>query len=128
MATHSSSCLENPRDGGAWWAAISGVAESQTRLKGLSSSSSIQHSDSVFLQIVLHYRLLQDNRYNYLCYTVYPCCLSILYVVLIVCILDVNLVPLICPPLFLPFGDYKVVFYICESVSVLQIYSFVLFF
>ena len=72
MATHSSSCLENPRDGGAWWAAISGVAESQTRLKGLSSSSSIQHSDSVFLQIVLHYRLLQDNGTNSLCYEVYP--------------------------------------------------------
>ena len=31
-------CLENPRDGGAWWAAIYGVAQSQTRLKGLSSS------------------------------------------------------------------------------------------
>ena len=35
------SCLENPRDRGAWWAAISGVAHSQTRLKRLSSSSSI---------------------------------------------------------------------------------------
>ena len=34
------SCLENPRDGGAWWAAINGVAQSQTQLKGLSSSSS----------------------------------------------------------------------------------------
>ena len=33
------SCLENPRDGGAWRAAISGVAQSQTRLKRLSSSS-----------------------------------------------------------------------------------------
>ena len=33
------SCLENPRDGGAWWAAISGVAQSRTRLKRLSSSS-----------------------------------------------------------------------------------------
>ena len=31
MATHSSSCLENPRDGGAWWAAVYGVAtESDT--------------------------------------------------------------------------------------------------
>ena len=40
MATHSSSCLENPRDGGAWWAAIYGVAQSRTRLKQLSSSSS----------------------------------------------------------------------------------------
>ena len=35
-----SSCLENPGDGGAWWAAVSGVAQSQTRLKQLSSSSS----------------------------------------------------------------------------------------
>ena len=34
------SCLENPRDGGAWWAAVSGVALSRTRLKRLSSSSS----------------------------------------------------------------------------------------
>jgi len=34
------SCLENPGDGGAWWAAIYGVAQSQTRLKRLSSSSS----------------------------------------------------------------------------------------
>ena len=34
------SCLENPRDGGAWWAAIYGVAQSQTQLKRLSSSSS----------------------------------------------------------------------------------------
>ena len=33
------SCLENPRDGGAWWAAVYGVTQSQTRLKGLSSSS-----------------------------------------------------------------------------------------
>ena len=31
------SCLENPRDGGAWWAAVSGVAQSRTRLKRLSS-------------------------------------------------------------------------------------------
>ena len=34
------SCLENPRDGGAWWAAVHGVAQSRTRLKRLSSSSS----------------------------------------------------------------------------------------
>ena len=34
------SCLENPRDGEAWWAAVCGVAQSRTRLKQLSSSSS----------------------------------------------------------------------------------------
>ena len=33
------SCLENPRDGGAWWAAVYGFTQSQTRLKRLSSSS-----------------------------------------------------------------------------------------
>ena len=33
------SCLENPRDGGAWWAAVYGAAQSRTRLKRLSSSS-----------------------------------------------------------------------------------------
>ena len=34
------SCLESPRDGGAWWAAVYGVAQSRTQLKRLSSSSS----------------------------------------------------------------------------------------
>ena len=33
------SCLENPRDGGVWWAAVYGVAQSRTRLKWVSSSS-----------------------------------------------------------------------------------------
>ena len=36
------SCLENPRDGGAWWSAIYGAAQSRTRLKRLSSSISSQ--------------------------------------------------------------------------------------
>ena len=35
------SCLENPRDGGAWWAAISGVTQNRTWLKWRSSSSSL---------------------------------------------------------------------------------------
>ena len=34
------SCLENPRDGGAWWAAAYGVTQGRTRLNRLSSSSS----------------------------------------------------------------------------------------
>ena len=38
------SCLENPKDGGAWWAAVYGVAQSWTWLKQLSSSSSRQYS------------------------------------------------------------------------------------
>ena len=39
------SCLENPRDGGAWWAAVYGIAQSWTWLKRLSSSSSQRHSE-----------------------------------------------------------------------------------
>ena len=38
------SCLEDPRDGGAWWAAVYGVAQIQTRLKRLSSSSSSRNT------------------------------------------------------------------------------------
>ena len=44
------SCQENPRDGGAWWAAVYGVAQSRTRLKRLSSSSS---SSMIFLHTLL---------------------------------------------------------------------------
>ena len=40
------SCLENPRDGGAWWAAIYGVAQNQIWLKWLSSSSSSKRRKS----------------------------------------------------------------------------------
>ena len=41
------SCLENPRGGGAWWAAVYGVAQSRTQLKRLSSSSSSSSSTLV---------------------------------------------------------------------------------
>ena len=37
--TLQSSCLENPMDGGAWWVAVYGVAQSRTRLKRLSSNT-----------------------------------------------------------------------------------------
>ena len=36
------SCLENPRDGGAWWAAVYGVAQSWTRLKWLRSKTTLK--------------------------------------------------------------------------------------
>ena len=52
------SCLENPRDGGAWWAAVYGVAQSRTRLKRLSSSScSFSFSELLFsvLRLVFCY-------------------------------------------------------------------------
>ena len=43
------SCLENPKDRGAWWTAAYGVAQSRTRLKRLSSSSSNNHKSPQFL-------------------------------------------------------------------------------
>ena len=46
------SCLENPRDGGAWWAAVYGVAQSRTRLKRLSSSSSSSSFSESLIDIV----------------------------------------------------------------------------
>ena len=44
------SCLENPRDSGAWWAAVSGVTQSRTRLSSSSSSTNLSpgHKRSVF--------------------------------------------------------------------------------
>ena len=49
------SCLENPKDGGAWWAAVYGVAQSRTRLKRLSSSSSSRtFLTSCFLPGLMH--------------------------------------------------------------------------
>ena len=57
------SCLENPRDGGAWQAAIYGVAQSQTRLKRLSSSSSsrdhIEGRNQLLIRIILIQRELE---------------------------------------------------------------------
>ena len=44
------SCLENPRDGGAWWAAVYGITQSRTRLKRLSSSSSNVREVDAFLR------------------------------------------------------------------------------
>ena len=41
------SCLENPRDSGAWWAAIYGVTQSRTRLKWLSSSSKVHRASEM---------------------------------------------------------------------------------
>ena len=52
------SCLENPRDSRAWWAAVYGVAQSRTRLKRLSSSSSrLWKKTSLRLEMV-------SNHYN----------------------------------------------------------------
>ena len=52
------SCLENPRDGGALWAAVYGVTQSRTQLKRLSSSSSSSSSpqqEALFLSLQQRY-------------------------------------------------------------------------
>ena len=48
------SCLENPRDRGAWWAAVSGVTQSRTRLSNLAegASASVTHSPRLLLSFV----------------------------------------------------------------------------
>ena len=43
------SCLENPRDGGAWWADVYGVTQSRTQLKRLSSSSRLSTKPGIFV-------------------------------------------------------------------------------
>ena len=53
------SCLESPRDRGAWWAAVYGVAQSGTRLKRLSSSSS---SSSTALKLRVMYYSVETFR------------------------------------------------------------------
>ena len=53
------SCLENPRDGGAWWAAVYGVAESRTRLKRFSSKPGKA-------QLVKHQPTMQDTLVGFL--------------------------------------------------------------
>ena len=52
MATHSSVCLENPRDGEAWWAAIYGVTQSHTRLQGLAAAAAWELVQGTFLVLL----------------------------------------------------------------------------
>ena len=113
------SCLENPRDRGAWWAAIYGVAQSRTQLKRLSSSSSSSSSSIIYVCVYIlffHYGLSQDIKCDSLCYTVGPCCLSILYI--IVCIgqpqTPTPLLP--CPP---PLWQPQSVLCVCVEAAFL---------
>ena len=64
-------CLENPRDGGAWWAAVYGVTQSRTRLKWLSSSSSskikLPRSTSFVLKIQSWFPIRKTMCFRILC-------------------------------------------------------------
>ena len=57
-------CRENPRDGGAWWAVVYGVAQSWTWLKQLSSSSSYVKTRFSFLNKILCQSLRWSSKWN----------------------------------------------------------------
>ena len=84
------SCLENPRDGGAWWAAVCGVAQSRTRQKWLSSSSSIHISPPSWASFPYPYSttVITEHRteeLNFLCYRAASCWLAILHTAVYIC-------------------------------------------
>ena len=57
------SCLENPMDGGPWWAAVLGVKQSQTRLKRLSSSSSSRNlQEKNLLDAIQNYVTCKESQ------------------------------------------------------------------
>ena len=59
------SCLENPMDGGAWWAAVHGVAKSQTRLSDTTERLHFHFSLSCIGEgngNPLHYSCLENPR------------------------------------------------------------------
>ena len=64
------SCLENPRDGGAWWAAVSGVAQSRTRLKWLSSSSLWFMVNKPVIHRVIEYSSVENVSISYVIFGV----------------------------------------------------------
>ena len=61
------SCQENPRNRGAWWAAVYGIAQSQTRLKWVSSSSYIENpkdSTRKLLELINEYSKVAGYKIN----------------------------------------------------------------
>ena len=73
------SCLENPRDRGAWWAAVYGVAQSRTRLKQLSSSGLLVlgttlESGDLRVNKTRHIACLRVYTLRRLCVLVSCCC------------------------------------------------------
>ena len=60
------SCPENPRDGGAWWAAIYGVAQNWTWLKRLSGSSSSSYPDDPDYVHIKHFKIDLETHEVYI--------------------------------------------------------------
>ena len=74
------SCLENPRDRGAWWAAISGVAQSRTRLKRLSNIATLLNKKSS-LDFICHFRTLDEKFTSVLSIVGFCCCFWFCFVI-----------------------------------------------
>ena len=69
------SCLENPRDWGAWWAAIYRVAQSQTRRKRLSSSSSRNETKTKYIFLIINHSVIAINSFTEIvCYYLFTYC------------------------------------------------------
>ena len=59
------SCLENPRDRGAWWAAVCGVAQSRTQLMWLSSSSSSSRDFKGVLRWIFFFYYCKRHHWDF---------------------------------------------------------------
>ena len=78
------SCLENPRDGGVWWAAVYGVAQSRTRLKWLSSSiythtHTHTHTHTfffIFFSIMVYHWGFSSSTILTVFWSSYSCCVT----------------------------------------------------
>ena len=77
------SCLENPRDGGAWWTAIYGVAQSRTQLKWLSSSNTY-----IYIYIYFFFRIISIIDY-YMILSIVPCAIQWVLSIYIFILLEV---------------------------------------
>ena len=72
-------------DRGAWQAAVHGSGKTWAWLNKFTHIYLCIYYIYVLILILFHYRLLKDFEYSSLCYTVGPCCLSLLYIVVCIC-------------------------------------------
>jgi hypothetical protein len=79
-------------------------------------SPQLEQSLSLYIlfQVLFQYRLLQNIEYSSMCYILWHCWLSNLYLLVCICLSQTPNLPL----LSFPFGNHKFVFYVCECVSV----------
>ena len=102
------SCPENPRDGGAWWAAVYGVAQSRTWLKRLSSSSSSSNKRDGMTPTHLRFDMMKKAKRDFL---------------LKKAKLQMsrgNATLTICPTFSFPHCVHKSILYVCISIPSLQ--------